>query len=186
MRNTNRMLMLILALLLAAAAGVKAQQGDHPGSLTLMRVIVVFTDLDGEKKVGSLPYTLTLSSDPSRPNATIASLRAGVRVPIPAQSSPNRESTVQYMNVGTDIDVSASRHPDGRYKLNLRLRRSSVDSESEKTRGGGPLEMAPLLRSFEWSTDLLIRDGETVQSIASTDPVSGRVIHVNVTLNVLK
>jgi hypothetical protein len=179
MRNTNRVLMLTMALLLAAAAGVKAQEKET--QLTPMRATVVFTEMDGDKKVGSLPYTLNISHDPARPNLT-ASLRAGVRVPVPS----TREPGIQYMNVGTDIDVSVARQPDGRYKLNLRLSRSWVDSENEKTRGGGPMEMAPLLRNFQWSTELVIRDGETVQSVASTDPVSGRVIRVDVTLNVLK
>ena len=44
----------------------------------------------------------------------------------------------------------------------------------------------PLFRRFETSLDPLLRDGETVQAIASTDPVTGEVVKIDVTLNVVK
>jgi len=31
-----------------------------------------------------------------------------------------------------------------------------------------------------------LKDGQTVESVASTDPLTGHVYHVSVTLNVLK
>jgi hypothetical protein len=39
---------------------------------------------------------------------------------------------------------------------------------------------------FRSSVQLLMRDGQTVQSMMATDPVSGRVLKIDVTLNVVK
>ncbi|MFN8095044.1 MAG: hypothetical protein U0599_22980 [Vicinamibacteria bacterium] len=45
---------------------------------------------------------------------------------------------------------------------------------------------APLFRRFETHVNPLLRDGQTIQTIASTDPVTGEVVKIDVTLNVLK
>jgi hypothetical protein len=44
----------------------------------------------------------------------------------------------------------------------------------------------PAFRSFTSSFNLLLKDGQTAQHTAATDPISGEVIRVDVTLNVLK
>ncbi len=44
----------------------------------------------------------------------------------------------------------------------------------------------PVIRTFRTSLKLLMRDGQTVQSTMATDPVSGRVLKVDITLSVVK
>jgi hypothetical protein len=51
---------------------------------------------------------------------------------------------------------------------------------------GGAAEGAPLFRRFETAIEVILRDGQTVQTIASTDPVTGEVVKIDVTLNVVK
>jgi hypothetical protein len=45
---------------------------------------------------------------------------------------------------------------------------------------------APLFRRFDTNLELWLRDGQAVQAIASTDPVTGEVVKIDVTLDVVK
>jgi hypothetical protein len=44
----------------------------------------------------------------------------------------------------------------------------------------------PVVQQFKTEVELLMRDGQTIQSTLATDPVSGRVTKVEVTVNVMK
>src|SRR6476646_2867218 len=47
--------------------------------ITPLRVQVVFTEFDGDKKISNLPYTVLLNADDRGPQAAV---RMGLRVPI--------------------------------------------------------------------------------------------------------
>jgi hypothetical protein len=90
-----------------------------------------------------------------------------------------------YRSVGTNIDITAESGPDGYYKLNMTVQDSSVQLDT--TDRAKPLAPgAPMFRSFNSSFPLLLRDGQTTQYTSATDPVSGEVTKIDVTLNVLK
>jgi hypothetical protein len=58
---------------------------------------------------------------------------------------------------------------------------------SDASKSGEPtLAGIPMFRRFEVTTEPLLGDGESVQVIASTDPVTGEVVKIDVTLNVVK
>ena len=44
----------------------------------------------------------------------------------------------------------------------------------------------PVLRSFQTTNRLILRDGQTNQFSAATDRVSGEVVRIDITLKVLK
>jgi len=44
----------------------------------------------------------------------------------------------------------------------------------------------PVIRQFRSDLSLILRDGQTVESTFATDPLSGKVFKVEVTLSVLK
>ncbi len=192
--NTMRMWAGCSALLLLAAAGVRAQEKPKTPAdtkpITPLRIQVLFSEYEGEKKVNSLPYTVSVNAD-EPPGRERTSLRMGIRIPITVQAPPGKDTT-QYMDVGTDIDGGAMSTEDGHFKLNLTVRRSTVyASGPEKksldwTPGDQPLSAQPILRQFSASFNLLLRDGQTVQTTMATDPVSGRVVKVDVTLNIVK
>jgi hypothetical protein len=48
------------------------------------------------------------------------------------------------------------------------------------------VEGVPAFRTFTSSFSVLLRDGQTAQHTAATDPVSGEVLRIDVTVNVLK
>jgi hypothetical protein len=69
---------------------------------------------------------------------------------------------------------------DGRYKLQMTLDRSSISPETPAGSSN------PVIRQFRVDLNPVLKDGQTVESVASTDPLTGHVYHVTVTLNALK
>jgi len=191
---TNHFRTLALFVIIAAcAAGVRAQ--DQPKTvpappivITPLRVQVVLSKYQGDKKISSMPYTLSVNSDRGQAN-----LRMGAQVPIVTALTPDAKSAtgiaplqqVNYKDVGTNIDCTA--YPidaDGRYKLGLTIEDSSVyTQEGQNAMRPGD---HPSFRSFRSTNTLLLKDGQTTQFTTATDKVSGDVIKAEVTLTVVK
>jgi len=91
----------------------------------------------------------------------------------------------KYRNVGTNIDCRAIDRGQGRYELSLDVENSSALAGEDK---GNEASMpgVPLFRRFEAHSSPVLRDGQSVQTIASTDPVTGEVVKIDVTMNVVK
>ena len=168
---------------------------------TPLRVQVVFSKYQGETKVGSLPYTLTCNAGERSP----ALLRMGIEVPVPVPVGPSKEGaavfqSVQYKNVGTSIDCRAGLATDGRFRLELNVEQSSiystVDDKGRHAGGTGDGHApsvaevgaggVPMFRTFRATFVPILRDGQTVQYTAATDPVSGEVVKIDVTVNIVK
>jgi Flp pilus assembly secretin CpaC len=141
-----------------------------------LRVQVVISRFDGDKKVASLPYTFNVNAD-----GRSARMRMGVDTPIPVTTTAGAPATYQYRTVGTNLDCSARDLGDGRYQLQI-----SVENSSALAGTGSTQEGMPLFRRFDTNLDPLLRDGQGTQVITSTDPVTGEVMKIDVTLNVVK
>src|SRR5258707_3658469 len=133
----------LVAVLAAAAAGQDAPKNsagpkpdEHTPAVTPLRVQVVFTEFDGEKKVASLPYSFTVNADepPARPGSQI---RNGVRIPI-----STGKDQLTYIDVGTNIDCSATLQEDGRYTLIMTAQRSPAAVSKP------PETSTPMVRQF--------------------------------------
>jgi hypothetical protein len=154
-----------------------------------LRVQLVITRLQDEKKQASLPYTFVVSARPSQscPVSRVR-MRMGVDTPVPAMafddSGKMTGRSVQYKTVGTNIDCSADDLGDGRFKLFLAVENSSA-LPGDTTRGAELAEY-PLFRKFEISLDPILRDGQRAETVTSTDPVSGEVVKIDVSLSVGK
>jgi len=167
--------------------GAKSAESPAPQIIPL-RVQVVFVEYDGEKKVSSLPYTLLVNADDRGPQAAV---RMGLRVPIETSSSGGTNKQFQYMDVGTNLDGHADKTDDARFSLKLNVEKSSLytpgTAEKPATVGGNEiLAGQPIVQSFRSQVNLLIRDGQTIQSTVASDPVTGHVLKVEVTMNVIK
>jgi hypothetical protein len=194
MMKSIRMLVASLALVLllgpVAIAQEKANETAGNKEGIPAKVQVVFSEFDGEKKVSSLPYTLSLVASMDR-GRNYSSLRMGLKVPI--LSGPKDQFgqvQMQYMDVGTNIDARVQPTPDGRFVLNMQIRRSSVHTlegaNKEAAWSMGEASGRPILRDYSAGFDFILRDAQTMQTTMATDPVSGRVLRVEVTLNVVK
>jgi hypothetical protein len=180
---------LLVAFTFYAGAQDKPKIADSVKIVVPLKVTVVFNEYEGEKKLSSLPYTLFLKMDEHK--QYLGSLRMGVRVPI---SIGGKDAQIQYQDVGSNIDCTGQLAEDGRYVLDLTVERSSIYPTSavknEQLADQRPEEQPhgnqPLLRTFRAVFALMLRDGQTTQSTMATDPLNGRVMRVDVTLNVLK
>jgi len=152
-----------------------------------LRVQVLITRVQDAKKQASLPYTFVVSARPSQSCAyTHVRMRMGVDTPVPtfvSESGNPPQRSVQYKTVGTNIDCSADDLGDGRYKLFLVVENSSA---LPGDKSAGDLAEYPLFRRFEMSLDPILRDGQKAETVTSTDPVTGEVVKIEVTLNVVK
>jgi hypothetical protein len=156
----------------------RAEKAEKGVATATLRLNLVITRFQGEKKIASLPYAfvVTAGGDWTR-------MRMGVDTPIPiTPPSPDGKGPVsfQYKNVGTKIDCRATERGQA-YQVYL-----AVENSSALTGPGASVEGAPLFRSFETKMDLFLHDGQTVQTVASTDPVTGEVVKIDVTMNVVK
>lgn len=184
-----RTVLVSLALLLAFAGRAVAQEKPKVSLDVPLKILVVFSEYDGEKKISSMPYTLSVLSSEDR-DQTFANLRMGIKVPILTQAKDSPQ--VQYQDVGIAIDCQVKLLEEGRFRLNLSFRRSSVYvpegiiSSKEAFMSAGEMSGRPVIRDLSGRFITILRDTETKQSSVATDPLTGHVVKVDVTLNVVK
>ncbi len=193
----TKVFQLIPAVVLLATVGVAAQDAQPPAPMpsrpataapVSLKVSLVFSRYQGDKKVSSVPHTLWVTAnDPGR-----TSLRMGTQIPVATTVTNDKADKIQsynYRDVGTNIDCSASSAPDGAFKLSITIQDSSVyypDQSDPAVKSITAATGAPAFRSFNSSFVLLLRDGQSAQSTSATDPVSGQVVKLDATLNVQK
>lgn len=146
-------------------------------------LVLVFERYQKEKRVSSVPYTLSLIADgkPSR-------LRMGIQVPL--TGNQNVPGNVIYRSVGNNIDCSAEPREDGRFDVTCAFEQASVydgDLQSAAPAATQPFPFAPpVLRMFNSEGRFILGDGQTRQHVAGTDPVNGDVLRIGVTLSMIK
>jgi hypothetical protein len=162
----------------------KPKAEAHVEKATPLKIQVVVTEFDGDKKVKSMPYVAYLNSSESHGGS--GKLRIGTRVPV----YTGKDSGMQYLDVGTNIDCRVTHADAGSFHLELVVERSWVESDvsvavGEKAEVGGQFK-EPIIRQFKTEMGVSLRDGQTTESAMATDPLSGRVSKVEVTLWVVK
>ena len=195
----TRMLRLlpVIALLIVTATGLSAQGAgnlqDRPSppsrpALVSLKMTIVLSRFQGEKKISSLPFTLFVTAN----DAEFTRLRMGTQVPVPTTVISGKEmvtpiQSYNYKDVGTNIDCRASSEPDGVYKVLLTVTDSAVYfPDKTEAMVASAATGAPAFRNFNSTVDVLLRDGQTVQYTSVADPVSGQTIKLDATLNVMK
>lgn len=208
MARRSLVILVAAVAVVALATPVRAQEAPKPDAgkatdaatsrpkkvPTLLRAQIVVARYQGERKVASVPYTVLVTADDQK-----VLLRMGVEVPIAVVSFSRTDdgksipsTSFQYRNVGTNIDCWASdRSGDGAYQLGLNVESSSVYTAAEtRTAGGlsegGNVPDRPLFRTFNVRLYPVLRDGQSIQAVASTDPVTGEVVKIDVMMNVVK
>ena len=197
------------ALLIFAAPAAKAQDKpatEPPAPEAIeqpAKLQIVLTEYDGTKKISSMPYSIPFILSRA---ALTSSLRMGVRVPVNSTTSKTGESSLTYVDVGTNIDVSDIDYrinqshllsTPGRFSVQLKIDRSSlyvpsrdkdghIDGGKDWTAGDPPPGNEPMIRQFRGDVTLLLRDGQEAEATVATDPLTGRVLKVEAVLNILK
>lgn len=177
-------------------------------SPTTLKIQLVITENEGEKKLANLPYTFFVRAGEAGPSSPWTKVRMGSRIPVATGSfqtgsnagssaaiSPLVSTQFQYIDVGTNIDARALTADDGRFDLSLNLERSwvagdvALPGEKQSASSGDSNSCQfkePVIRQFKTELTLSTRDGQTIQSTQATDPLSGRILTVTVTTTVVK
>jgi hypothetical protein len=183
-------LMLLTTIAVAAQesqpAAAAAQKPPTPAQVSL-KVSLVFSRYQGEKKISTVPHTLWVTTGER------TSLRLGTQIPVVStvfgKEGEKPSSSYNYRDVGTNIDCVANLAPDGGYRLQITITDSSVYYPDQSDAAIKPLTTstgAPAFRNFNSTFTIVLKDGQTGQSTAVTDPVSGQSIKVDATVNVQK
>lgn len=151
----------------AAPGAVQPRRGQMP-----LEIRLVLARQQAGKPVSRVPYTLVCLANGDRRT----SLRMGVEVPVVLGDGKG----VQYRNVGTNVDCTATALDDGSYKVNL-----SVEQSSMGDLPGSP-GANPLFRTFNSQFSAVLRDGQGAVHTAATDPVTGEEATIEVSLKVMK
>jgi hypothetical protein len=199
MKKMMIMLMLlpfgVLSPLCLAQDKAKAEESQKAEvTTTPVKVQIVVTEFEGDKKVKSLPYTMYMNSINAQENkpGTWVKFRIGSRVPIYMGGSAGN---MTYLDVGTNIDARSAYTGEGRLLLVLNIERSWMeggvsvpvaksDASAAETLSGHFQE--PIIRAFKSEFELKLREGQPVESIMATDPISGKVLKVDVSFTLVK
>lgn len=184
--KTSTCLLLLVALSLPTSARAQQQAAEKARAKPPipMKVQVVFTELDGDKKVSSMPYTFSVVVD-EKGGGRPVNLRTGVRVPVELDA---KDQKTTYLEIGTNIDCAIREEEDGKFRVMLNFDRSALypNKSAEGERLVSEPNGMPLIRQFRISDDLLLKDGQTSDMILSTDPLNGHVLKAAITITVLK
>jgi hypothetical protein len=158
-----------------------------PAPLIPLKVQVVISKFQGEKKVSSSPYTLAVNAnDPPKPGKYVsdpAELTSAIQVLIPMVTVNEKTTGPVYKDVGTTIRCTAATLDGGRFRLDLSVEDSSVYPESKIPADGA---RGPWLQAFRSNQTLILKDGQTTEYTTATEQVSGEVVKVDVTLTLVK
>jgi hypothetical protein len=161
-----------------------------------VKVTVVLSRYQGDKRISNMPYVLgVMASSRAYGPPQKTTLRMGVNAPITQTvfSSPTVDgkagpvqSSYTYRDVGTNIDctVTFDETVAGLFQVSLTVADSSLGLDSPKRSGVAP--DVPSFRNFNSSFTALLRDGQTMQYTSATDPVTGEVMKIDVSVGVMK
>jgi hypothetical protein len=148
-----------------------------------LRLQFVISKYQGEKKISSLPYSISLNA-----NGPNVNLRMGARVPYATSRVTDGKATptYSYEQVGVSIDSGAQSEMDGtQFRVDITVNDSSISSSNE-VQGAPSVSGVPVFRNFSTRNTVLLKNGQTIQLTTAADPISGEVMRVDVTLTVVK
>jgi hypothetical protein len=175
---------MLLGILSLFPGHTRAQGAPQEKPGVPVKVQIVFSEFEGEKKISSMPYSFIAITDEKVGGYYSTSLRTGVRIPVEVDG---KDQKATYMDVGSNIDFGIRTTPDDRYHLYMIFERSALypstpDDKLPSRTPGQP----PLVRQFKASENMILKDGQTSESVVSTDPLNGHSLHITVTINLVK
>jgi len=176
MTKTIRNLALLVAAALTLCTTALAQQQPAADKIP-MKIQIVISRYDGDRKISSLPFTLLATAN----GGNNCSLRIGAQVPVPTTAG-----AYTYQSVGTDIDCRIATEA-GRYKLDLTINdKSVIEARTTTPAAASAAQSAPSFRSFTYNNSISMKEGETKQFVSAADKSNGEAVKVDVTLTLDK
>ena len=165
-----------------------AQAGVGQTSAVTLKVTVTISRWDAEKKISNSPYVLMVVPSYGKhaevgQDGDHTTVQMGSETPVPATTLTDGKTvpSYQYKNLGTNINVAARPVDDGKYNILVSVQDSQLGAP--QTIAGGT---AARYLTFRSSNRLTMRDGQTTQYAVATDTITGHVVKLDVTMNVVK
>src|SRR5512143_2210460 len=143
----------VLSLLLAGG-GALAQDAQEkapkpPKPVTPLKVQVVFSRYEGEKKVGSVYYTLPVNAN----DGSLSRVHMGFQVPLRYESKESYGNVV-FKDVGNSVSCKAEEADSARFKLGCHFEQSSLQTTNGEppARAAEATPLPPVLRNFSSNT----------------------------------
>jgi len=182
--RTYRIVFCTSVVLLLLASVALAQQTPEPEKGPLVKIQVVVSRYEqlaaGEKKTSTLPFTLLATA-----NGDKVSVRTGTQVPILTQGPADKPS-FQFIDVGSSIDCTVRTASNGRYNVILMIQDRSMLDKPATLGSGNNAVTQPILRNFNYTNAILLKDGDSKQFVSASDKGAGELIKIDVTMNVEK
>lgn len=198
--------LLVALLVLVSVPHVRAQDKQASGSQEVqpaapevpLKVQFLVTEYDGTKKIASMPYTATVTTSPlgkrdPQGGRPLGVLRVGARIALPIGPSQKADDQKpDYIDVGTNIDYWVWPWTDNRYLVSGTIALSSLygqDSGDEPKAGGAgdaTVNGFPPLHETRADFSIVLRDGQPEEALSVTDPITGRVFKLEVTVDAMK
>jgi hypothetical protein len=169
MPNLGRKPLIVAAFVTAACFA----QSDKPNAESaaakkFYRLEFVVQEVEGGKVVNSRSFSMLMAAEHGR-----SAIRAGAKMPY-SQGSPTN-ATVQYLDVGLNIDCGDAQEAQGYFSLNVSAEISNV-AEQDKSLNG-----VPLLRSNRWDSRVTLPLKKATVIYASDDFSSKRNMRLQLT-----
>jgi hypothetical protein len=165
------------------AATAEQTRERRLASIVPLKVAIVLSKYQGEKKIASEPYELSLRTDGNKASIRMAT-QMSAEPPPPAP--PGAARPAPRPNPFTNIDCSATSLDSGRYALTVTIEDSSIYEDNQRNADGSKTERTRSVRMFRTTNALVLRDGQSTEFTAATDKSSGEGIKAAVTLTVIK
>jgi hypothetical protein len=172
-------LVFVLGAVVSCAPGLGAEEPAAPskpsGPAVPLKVQVTFSRYQGESRVSRSPFVLAVTSgDPT------AEVVAGLQYPVHVRVQDG--TTVMFKDAATKVQCSAEALDGGRFRVALEVEQTTAATGQALPQPAA----APVLHTFRSASRLLLRDGESSQFVAASDPVSGDRLEIDVALQVRK
>jgi type II secretory pathway component HofQ len=194
--NRNRTLVLSAALLAFLTGGTAFAQGLPPqpvpsqppqsfspqassqAATTSVKVQVVLARYEGDRRLSSQPYTLTLVPGQS------GNIRTGAEVAVPTTTAPGGATSYTMQQLGTQIDATVNPAADGKFRLILNVTDRSMVTGAQASQIGGGVPNVPTFRNNSSASQAIMASGETIQFTTVVDKVTNETFRIDVTLTV--
>lgn len=150
-----------------------AQPQGSPDKIPVKLQVVIST-FEGDRKVSSMPYTLLATI-----NGGDASFNSNLTVPIQGTTA----GTVTYTNLGSSLRCTVTTDAAG-FKVAMTFSDRTVISNKATVAPGTPAGSvdSPIFHDVMFRGDVSLKDGETKQLLVAPDKVTGEVVKIDVTL----
>jgi len=156
-------------------ASVAEAQPQAQADRIPVKLLVVISTFEGDKKVSSMPYTLLATA-----NGNPVSIISSSNVPIPSSNG----NSVSYTNLGTNLQCTVTTEA-GSFKVAISFSDKTVLPNKTPAASATAPARNPDYATFHdvnYNSAVSIKDGETKQLISAPDKVTGEILKIDVTL----